>query len=108
MPTRCGSCGPGRRSPTGSGGRCRNSPGWVGQRARGNMGWMALRTLSALLSHRGAPAETILGPVDAMKVRSMATLFAAVPDAPPEFAEILAAFYGSDPCPLTGEALAAS
>ncbi len=55
----------------------------------------------ALLSHRNTDAETILGPVDAMKVRSMATLFAAVPDAPPVFREVLDAFYDGQPCPLT-------
>lgn len=43
----------------------------------------------------------ILGPVDAMKVRSMATIFAAVPGAPPVFGEILAAFYDGEGCPLT-------
>lgn len=60
-----------------------------------------LELCEALLRHRDANATTILGPVDAMKVRSMATLFAAVPDAPPVFAEVLETFYDGEPCPLT-------
>jgi uncharacterized protein (DUF1810 family) len=56
---------------------------------------------AALLSHRGTEAEAILGPVDALKVRSMATLFAAVPGAPPVFDEVLQAFFGGERCPLT-------
>lgn len=60
-----------------------------------------LELCTAMLRHRGTDAATVLGPVDAMKVRSMATLFAAVPDAPPEFQEILDAFYNGEPCPRT-------
>lgn len=60
-----------------------------------------LELCAALLRHRGTDAATILGHVDAMKVRSMATLFAAVPDAPAEFRDILDAFYGGESCPLT-------
>lgn len=55
----------------------------------------------ALLNHRGTDAAKILGEVDAMKVRSMATLFAAVPDAPPVFGDVLDAFYDGVPCSLT-------
>lgn len=55
----------------------------------------------ALLRHRGRDVEAILGPVDAMKLRSMATLFAAVPGAPPVFREVLDAFHDGAPCPLT-------
>ncbi len=55
----------------------------------------------ALLAHRGREAAEILGPVDAMKVRSSATLFAAVPDAPPVFGEVLDVFYDGERCPLT-------
>lgn len=54
-----------------------------------------------LLAHRGAPPETILGPVDSMKLRSSMTLFSRAPGAAPVFTEVLEAFYGGDPCPLT-------
>lgn len=50
---------------------------------------------SALLSHRGKPAEDILGSIDAMKVRSCMTLFDSVsPD--DIFAEVLDAFYDGE------------
>ena len=51
----------------------------------------------ALLAHRGRDAADVLGEVDAKKLQSCATLFAAVEDAPPEFAEILDAFFGGEP-----------
>ncbi|AVO37855.1 DUF1810 domain-containing protein [Pukyongiella litopenaei] len=54
-----------------------------------------------LLSHRDACAETILGRIDAMKLRSSMTLFAAVPDAPPVFADILGAFFDGRRCEHT-------
>lgn len=47
----------------------------------------------AMLTHRGVSAAFVLGEVDALKLRSCLTLFAAVPGAPPVFAEALAAFY---------------
>lgn len=47
----------------------------------------------AMLAHRGVSAEEVLGEVDGRKLRSCATLFAAVPGAPPEFRAILDAFY---------------
>jgi len=55
----------------------------------------------AMLQHRDSDAGAILGPVDALKARSMATLFASVPNAPSVFDEILDTFYGGEPCPLT-------
>ncbi|RVT83389.1 DUF1810 domain-containing protein [Rhodobacteraceae bacterium CCMM004] len=55
----------------------------------------------AMLAHRGVAPEAVLGPVDALKLRSSASLFAAVPGAPEVFAGILAAFYGRQPCPRT-------
>lgn len=42
-------------------------------------------------------AESILGPVDALKLRSSMTLFAAVADDPRRFAAVLARFYGGVP-----------
>ncbi|PSK88294.1 uncharacterized protein (DUF1810 family) [Limimaricola soesokkakensis] len=47
----------------------------------------------AMLAHRGRAPEDILGGIDALKLRSSATLFAAQPGADPVFGEILEAFY---------------
>ena len=49
---------------------------------------------AALMRHQSEAAETILGSVDAMKLRSSMTLFEAVAGAPGPFAEVLEAFYG--------------
>jgi uncharacterized protein (DUF1810 family) len=54
-----------------------------------------------LLTHKGTKPEKILGKVDAMKLRSCATLFAATPNAPPVFEEILDAFFDGWPCTKT-------
>lgn len=52
----------------------------------------------ALLAHRGRTSEEILGGIDALKLRSSATLFAAQPDADPVFAALLDAYCdGPDP-----------
>jgi uncharacterized protein (DUF1810 family) len=48
-----------------------------------------------LLDHRGASAESILGPVDALKLRSSMTLFEAAAENPAPFAAVLDAFYGA-------------
>ena len=58
----------------------------------------------AMLLHQGTSPEHILGPVDAMKLRSSMTLFEAAGAGP--FAEVLEAFYAGARCPLTLEALA--
>ena len=50
--------------------------------------------VAAMLSHRGASAEAILGGVDALKFRSSMTLFEAVAVDPAPFAAALDAFYG--------------
>jgi uncharacterized protein (DUF1810 family) len=42
----------------------------------------------------GTTAEEIFGPVDAMKLRSSMTLFAAAAPDEPVFAEVLAKFFG--------------
>ncbi|WP_432255126.1 DUF1810 domain-containing protein [Limimaricola sp. AA108-03] len=47
----------------------------------------------AMLAHRGRAPEDILGGIDALKLRSSATLFAAQPGADPVFGEILKTFY---------------
>ncbi|MEM9432935.1 MAG: DUF1810 domain-containing protein [Pseudomonadota bacterium] len=54
----------------------------------------------ALSRHKFLPIELILGSVDAMKLRSSATLFAAVSDAP-VFAELLDQFFDGKACEFT-------
>lgn len=53
-------------------------------------------------------AEAILGPVDALKLRSSLTLFAVADPGEPRFAEALAAFYDGEPDPATGALLASA
>jgi len=65
------------------------------------LGPRLLRAARLMLGHAGTDAAAILGPVDAQKLRSCATLFAALPDAPPEFRALLDTFYGGAPCPRT-------
>ena len=55
--------------------------------------------MSAMLANAGTPPEAVLGEVDAMKLRSSATLFGAAGAS--RAPEVLAAFYGGAPCPLT-------
>ncbi|MGR3806097.1 DUF1810 domain-containing protein [Marinibacterium profundimaris] len=52
-----------------------------------------------LLMHRGSSPEDILGPVDALKVRSSMTLFSRVDGAPEVFDTVLDVFYDGDRCP---------
>ncbi|MDF0602599.1 DUF1810 domain-containing protein [Psychromarinibacter sp. C21-152] len=59
----------------------------------------------ALLAHAGTPPEAILGSVDALKLRSCATLFEVAAEGAGPFAELLEAFYGGERCPLTLEEL---
>jgi len=58
-----------------------------------------------VLSHAATPADQLFGATDAKKLRSSMTLFAAVPDAPDEFVQVLEAFYDGEFCPLTVRAL---
>ena len=51
-----------------------------------------------LLMHRGWSPEDILGPVDALKVRSSMTLFSRVDGAPEVFEKILDVFYDGERC----------
>ncbi len=60
----------------------------------------------ALLGHREQSAAAIMGPVDALKLRSGATLFREAGGGA-EFQALLDAFYDGRPCPLTMEALQA-
>lgn len=59
----------------------------------------------AVLRHGDKSADDIMGPVDALKLRSMATLFASVPNTPEVFQSILTQFFDSKACPLTREEL---
>nr|WP_280637711.1 DUF1810 family protein [Shimia sp. R9_3] len=56
---------------------------------------------NALLRHSATPIADILGSVDALKVRSTATLFASIDNADPAFTEVLTMFYGGQKCPET-------
>ncbi|GAB4290404.1 MAG: DUF1810 domain-containing protein [Roseovarius sp.] len=55
---------------------------------------------AAMLAHAGSAPEAILGAVDALKLRSCATLFAAAGGGEP-FEKVLAAFYGGRACAAT-------
>ncbi|WP_420004605.1 DUF1810 domain-containing protein [Arenibacterium sp. LLYu02] len=59
-----------------------------------------------LLSHAGRDASSILGDVDAQKLQSSMTLFAAVEDAPKEFGLVLKTFFDGKTCADTLKALA--
>jgi uncharacterized protein (DUF1810 family) len=58
----------------------------------------------AVLSASG-PASVILGPVDALKLRSSMTLFARAAPEDPAFEGVLERFYDGMPDPLTDELL---
>jgi uncharacterized protein (DUF1810 family) len=50
--------------------------------------------MQLLLAHEGLSAQDMLGAIDALKLRSCATLFAAVAPDEPVFSQVLARFYG--------------
>ncbi len=54
----------------------------------------------AMLTHAGTPPQAILGAVDALKLRSSATLFDRAGGGP-EFRALLERFYDGEPDPLT-------
>ena len=61
-----------------------------------------LREISgAMLAHEGTRAATILGEIDAMKLRSCATLFEQVAPDPLVFEQLLAAFHDGERCERT-------
>ncbi len=62
--------------------------------------------LALLLAHQGLNAEDILGDIDAMKLRSCATLFAAVAPQEPLFQQIVEKFHAGQPCHRTLDLLA--
>ena len=57
-----------------------------------------------LLIHRGWSPEDILGPVDALKVRSSMTLFSRIDGAPEAFEKVIDVFYDGDRCPQSDAA----
>lgn len=59
----------------------------------------------ALIVHVGKSPEAILGPVDAVKLRSMATLFEAVDGAPAIFSDILDGYFAGMRCQKTQDML---
>jgi uncharacterized protein (DUF1810 family) len=65
-----------------------------------------LECCEALLVHRDRSAASILGPTDAMKVRSSMTLFHRADPDEPAFVRVLDAFYDSRPDQRTDELLA--
>lgn len=66
-----------------------------------------LRDCADLVGAAGGehPIEWILGPVDAVKLRSSMTLFRAATDDNATFQAVLDRYYGGDPDPLTLEVL---
>ena len=59
-----------------------------------------IEAATLLLTHEGIPATRVLGPVDALKLRSSMTLFSRVRGAPNVFGRVLDAFH-DDPCERT-------
>jgi len=69
--------------------------------AHPTLGPRLLRAVELMLGHAGEDAAAILGGIDAVKLRSCLTLFAAAAPEVPRFGEALAAFYdGPDPATL--------
>lgn len=65
-----------------------------------------LREATALLlEHPGRTPEEMLGPVDALKIRSCMTLFEAVPGASDVFGTVLERLYSGERCGITRAAL---
>ena len=71
------------------------------------LGPRLLECCEALLLNRGRDARDILGPVDAVKVRSWSTLFHRADPRQAVFRRVLEAFYDGSPDPRTDELLGA-
>jgi uncharacterized protein (DUF1810 family) len=69
--------------------------------AHPSLGPRLRESAEALLAHRGRSAEAMLGPVDAIKLRSSMTLFEAVADDPAPFAAVLDRFFAGARDPAT-------
>jgi uncharacterized protein (DUF1810 family) len=70
------------------------------------LGPRLLECTSALLSTAEGTAEEILGPIDAMKLRSCMTLFARAAPGEPVFRQAIDEFFTGEPDPLTDRILA--
>ena len=55
----------------------------------------------ALIGRPGGDPVAVLGPVDALKLRSSMTLFAHAADGEPVFADVLGQYYGGEEDPAT-------
>jgi uncharacterized protein (DUF1810 family) len=62
----------------------------------------------ALLAQERRDAVEVMGSVDALKLRSSMTLFAALPGADPVFGQVLAEFFGGTRCTATLALLASA
>ena len=60
---------------------------------------------ATMLAHTGESADTILGGIDALKLRSSMTLFMRAAPEEPVFAQVLDAFYGGEPDAATDRIL---
>jgi uncharacterized protein (DUF1810 family) len=69
------------------------------------LGGRLTEAATALLEHQGSDAEMILGGIDAIKLRSSMTLFAAAAPDRSLFRELLKKYFGGEPDPLTVEIL---
>ncbi|MET4429477.1 MULTISPECIES: DUF1810 domain-containing protein [unclassified Mycolicibacterium] len=72
----------------------------------GVLGARLRRCARLLTSLEETSADLVLGPVDAVKLRSSMTLFAAVADDDRDFVAVLAQYYGGEPDPRTLDLLA--
>ena len=64
-----------------------------------------LRECARLVAAADGDIEQVMGPVDALKLRSSMTLFASVTDDDGDFRAVLERHYGGEPDPLTVELL---
>jgi uncharacterized protein (DUF1810 family) len=63
------------------------------------LGARLIESAEALLTHRDNTAPAILGEIDALKLRSSMTLFAALAPEQPVFQRVLDRFYAGEPDP---------
>ncbi|MDV7141205.1 DUF1810 domain-containing protein [Tropicimonas sp. TH_r6] len=70
------------------------------------LGARLLESCARLMPHAGESPERLLGDVDACKLQSCATLFAAVASDPAPFEAVLDAFFDGERCESTLEMLA--
>ena len=69
------------------------------------LGPRLIDSFERLMAHAGSTPERIFGDVDACKLQSCATLFAAVAADPRPFERALNAFFGGERCAATLEML---